>query len=93
MCIIIQAMNSMSTEKLEDLHDQYSARRMNTMSLEKRLLQNYCTSGDVDKAEKLQKKLDNQGFVYNAEMLRSLGTLASRYKEDLEEAITFKEAM
>lgn len=47
----------------------------------------------VEKADSLKQVLDQRGFIYGPDILRTLGTLAAKDKKNLEEALTYKQQL
>jgi len=50
-------------------------------------------SQDIDKAERLKAQLDSRGFIISAELLHHLAVLSAEHKQDLAEALKFKQQL
>lgn len=80
-------ISQMSIEHLEKELSQRRPKDRDVRSLEKALLVKYASLGVVDKAEALYAKLQNEGFVFQADVVRQMGIMTARYKEDLTGAL------
>ncbi|XP_064624156.1 leucine-rich PPR motif-containing protein, mitochondrial-like [Lineus longissimus] len=86
-------LGSKSMEELEALLQESRASDANIRGPLRWLLEKHCLAGNVAKADEIKTELDGLGFIYTPDIIRALMFLATRHKQDLTEALKYKEML